>query len=259
MAEPTVPVAGMDEARAGRELGAGGGLGASNGVDALLSARHLGRHFPSGEGQLVVFEDVSLSVRKGEMVAIVGESGSGKTTLLHLLSALDTPSSGDVYFASRSLGSMDRDELAEFRNREIGFVWQFHYLLPEFTALENVMMPLMIRGDAEPAAAAAATEWMRRVGIEDRAGHRAGELSGGEQQRAAMARALVTHPSLLMADEPTGNLDERTGDRLFDLLRTLHDQHGLTSLIVTHNSRHAARCDRRLRLREGRLEEAPAA
>ncbi|HUX66972.1 MAG TPA: ABC transporter ATP-binding protein [Terriglobales bacterium] len=213
----------------------------------------MARRFRSGRGELVVFDNLALELARGEMVAIVGESGTGKSSLLHVLSGLDRPSAGDVYFGQRSLAAMGEEQLAEFRNGEIGFVWQQSYLLPEFTAQENVMMPLLIRGQSQAQAATAARGWLARVGLADRAVHRAGELSGGEQQRVAMARALVGAPAFLMADEPTGNLDERTGAALFDLLRQLHREQGLTSLLVTHNLAQAARCDRVLRLHQGQL------
>ncbi len=193
----------------------------------------------------------------GEMVAIVGESGTGKSSLLHLLCGLDRPSAGDVYFGARSLAGMGENALAEFRNREIGFVWQQSYLLPEFTARENVMMPLLIAGREPQRAAASAQEWLQRVGVAERAHHRAGELSGGEQQRVAMARALVAGPRFLMADEPTGNLDEASARVVFALLRQLHREHALTSLIVTHNRQQASSCDRVLRLSQGRLVPEP--
>jgi len=226
---------------------------ASNPQEPLLRAEHLGKVYTSGGVPVRVFSDLSLAVYEGEMVAVVGESGSGKSTLLHVLSGLDRPSNGDVYFGSRSLGRMRDVELAEFRNREVGFVWQLHHLLPEFTALENVMMPLLMGGCSEPAAARAAREGLGELGLQARLDHRSGELSGGEQQRVAMARALVTRPTFLMADEPTGNLDEATGAALFERLQQLHRQHALTSIIVTHNLNFAARCDRTLRLTAGRL------
>ncbi len=226
-------------------------------LETALRAEGLARRYRSGVGELVVFEDLSLEVEAGEMVAIVGESGTGKSSLLHLLSGLDRPSSGDVYFGARSLASMGEDALAEFRNREIGFVWQQSYLLPEFSAQENVMMPLLIAGHAPSAAQSTAQEWLERVGVGARATHRPGELSGGEQQRVAMARALVGQPRFLMADEPTGNLDERAGAAVFALLRRLHREQALTSLIVTHNRQQASGCDRILRLSEGRLTQEP--
>lgn len=219
-----------------------------------LQAVNLKKVYWSGGEPLVVFADLSFSVPKGEMAAIVGESGTGKSTLLHVLSGLDRPSDGDVYFGQRCLSQLSDDELAEFRNREIGFVWQSHYLLPEFTAVENVMMPLLAGGRREREAAAQAAYWLGEVGLDRRTSHRAGELSGGEQQRVALARALVAQPALLMADEPTGNLDETTGAAVFALLERLHRQHGLTSIIVTHNWGFARRCDRIVRLHAGGLE-----
>ncbi len=189
------------------------------------------------------------------MLAIVGESGSGKSSLLHILGALDRASDGDVYCAQIHLAKLTEDAAADFRNREIGFVWQFHYLLPEFTALENVAMPLLMRGTGYGEAMETAGGWLREVGLENRGHHRAGELSGGEQQRVALARALVTGPQILMADEPTGDLDNRTADLVFDLVQRLHREHRLTSLIVTHNLDFARRCDRVLRLHRGKAEE----
>lgn len=222
-----------------------------------MRSERLACRYRSGAGELVVFDGLELEVGRGEMVAIVGESGTGKSSLLHLLSGLDRPSGGDVYFGSRSLAAMGEEELAEFRNGEIGYVWQQPYLLPEFTAQENVMMPLLIRGQQPKPAAAQARNWLERVGLAARTEHRSGELSGGEQQRVAMARALVGGPHFLMADEPTGNLDERAGAALFELIRKLHREVGLTSLLVTHNLAQARGCDRVLRLHDGRLTEEP--
>jgi len=189
------------------------------------------------------------------MLAIVGESGTGKSTLLHILGTLDRPSEGDIYFAQLSLKLLSDEQAADLRNREIGFVWQFHYLLPEFDALENVAMPLLARGENPKQARARAAEWLREAGLGDRMHHRSGELSGGEQQRVALARALVTGPKLLLADEPTGDLDTGTAEKIFDLIARLHLQHQLTSIIVTHNLEFARRCGRILRLHAGRLEE----
>jgi len=189
------------------------------------------------------------------MLAIVGESGAGKSTLLHILSALDQASAGDVYCANLQLSSLSPDRAAEFRNRETGFVWQFHYLLPEFTAAENVAMPLLVRGQSWPQAEPEALRWLRDVGLAERAHHRSGELSGGEQQRVALARALVTRPKLLLADEPTGDLDGQTAEAVFQLIARLHREHQLTSLIATHNLSFARRCDRVLKLERGRVEE----
>ena len=223
----------------------------------LLRAVNLSRRFRSGAGELVVLADINIEVQAGERLAIVGESGTGKSTLLYLLGALDRPSAGAIYFESRSLSELSDGELAEFRNREVGFVWQSHYLLPEFTALENVGMPLLIRGAPPAEAARQAAALLEEVGLADRASHRSGELSGGEQQRVAMARALVGRPRLLLADEPTGNLDMRNGEMIFDLIGELHRSHQLTSILVTHNLSFARRCDRALRLEEGRLAPLP--
>jgi len=219
----------------------------------LLRTVDLTRTYRSGASDLTIFAGVTLEVNAGECVAIVGESGAGKSSLLHLVGALDRPTSGAIYFESRDLSQLTDSQLAEFRNREVGFVWQIHYLLPEFTAQENVMMPLLIRGQKHGEAEREAAEWLGEVGLADRATHRSGELSGGEQQRVALARALVTRPKLLLADEPTGNLDLRNGEMIFDLLRDLHRSHHLTSIIVTHNLGFARRCDRVLHLKAGRL------
>jgi lipoprotein-releasing system ATP-binding protein len=223
--------------------------------DVILRADNLKKVYRSGTSNLVLFENLSFQVRKGEMLAIVGESGSGKSSLLHLLGALDRASGGEVHFANLSLQSLSEDAAAEFRNRELGFVWQFHYLLPEFTALENVAMPLLLRGWGRTKAEEEARQWLREVGLAEREHHRSGELSGGEQQRVSLARALVTRPKVLMADEPTGDLDNRTAEAVFELIARLHRDYRLTSLIVTHNLAFARRCSRVLQLRSGRLEE----
>jgi len=217
--------------------------------------RDLKKVFRTGNSELVLFENLSFEVQTGEMLAIVGESGAGKSTLLHILGVLDSASEGDVYFAKLDLGSLTEDAAAEFRSQQLGFVWQFHYLLPEFTAIENVAMPLFMRGMDRREAEQKALHWLNEVGLADRASHRSGELSGGEQQRVALARALVTRPKLLMADEPTGDLDNRTADAVFDLIARLHRDYGLTSLIVTHNHAFARRCDRVLHLERGRMVE----
>jgi lipoprotein-releasing system ATP-binding protein len=221
----------------------------------MLRVDGLKKVYRSGSSDLVLFENLSFQVHKGEMLAIVGESGSGKSSLLHILGALDSASAGDVYFANLSLRKLSDDERAEFRNRELGFVWQFHYLLPEFTALENVAMPLLLRGTGRRQAEQEAAKWLHEVGLSERGHHRSGELSGGEQQRVSLARALVTRPQVLMADEPTGDLDNRTAEAVFDLIFRLHTDYRLTSLIVTHNLAFARRCQRVLSLRSGRVEE----
>ena len=224
--------------------------------EAYIRARNLAKVYRSGESKLVVFSNVDLDVEPGEMLALVGESGAGKSTLLHLLGGLDRPSEGTIYYGSREISGLADSEQADFRNREIGFVWQIHYLLPEFTALENVMMPLLIRGLAPARAASESMARLDEVGLRARASHRAGELSGGEQQRVVLARALVGNPSVLLADEPTGNLDFRTGEMIFELLDGLHRSHQLTSVFVTHNLAFARRCDRVLTLEKGGLVPA---
>src|SRR5229473_987591 len=221
----------------------------------LLRVEGLKKGFRSGEAELVLFENLSFQVAQGEMLAIVGQSGAGKSTLLHIVGALDRPSAGAVYCADSHVTSLSDDAAAEFRNRELGFVWQFHYLLPEFTALENVAMPLLTRGQAATQAKEEAARWLRQVGLEARGHHRSGELSGGEQQRLALARALITQPQVLLADEPTGDLDGRTGELVFELVARLHREHQLTSVIATHNLAFARRCHRVLRLERGRVEE----
>lgn len=221
----------------------------------VLRIEGLKKVFRSGASELLLFENLSFEVAQGEMLAIVGESGSGKSTLLHIVGTLDRPSAGDVYFAQLRLNSLGENQAADFRNREVGFVWQFHYLLPEFTALENVAMPLLMRGSPKPEAEKQALEWLREVGLEQRAEHRAGELSGGEQQRGALARALITKPKLLLADEPTGDLDNRTAETVFELIARLHRDYQLSSVIATHNLAFARRCHRVLRLQGGHVEE----
>ena len=227
---------------------------------ALLRIEGLQKVFRSGKSDLLLFDNLSFEVATGEMLAIVGQSGAGKSTLLHIVGALDRASAGDVYCANLQISSLSEDAAAEFRNREIGFVWQFHYLLPEFTALENLAMPLLLRGQPRAEAQREASRWLGEVGLEARADHLSGELSGGEQQRVALARALITQPKLLLADEPTGDLDSRTADSVFELIARLHRECQLTSLIATHNLAFARRCHRVLRLQNGRIEEvAPEA
>jgi lipoprotein-releasing system ATP-binding protein len=221
--------------------------------EVVLEARHLKKTYFSGSRTLSVLVDVDLRLRRGEMVAIVAPSGAGKSTLLHLLAALDTPTSGTVYFATKAIETNQDTTVAQFRNRAVGFLWQRHQLLPDFSAAENVAMPLLLRGGSFSAALATARTWLAEVGLQDRADHRAGELSGGEQQRVAIARALVTGPAVLLADEPTGDLDEQNAWAVFELLQRLHRAHQLTSLIATHNVALAARCDRILGLEHGIL------
>ncbi|MDE1162133.1 MAG: ABC transporter ATP-binding protein [Acidobacteriaceae bacterium] len=225
----------------------------------LLQAEALTKRYaalgPNTPG-LELFRDLMLVVEPGEMVAIVGESGAGKSSLLHLLAALEKPTSGSINVDGREVTKLNAAQAATFRNAEIGYVWQFHYLLPEFSALENIALPLLARGMARKVALERAGEWLNRVGLASRAHHRSGELSGGEQQRISIARALVTEPKLLLADEPTGDLDNTTAERIFALLQELHAERALTTVMVTHNLDFAGRCDRMLRLREARLVEA---
>ena len=227
------------------------------GQTPIIQVRNLEKTYTTARGSLTLFQGLSLDVKAGEMVAIVGQSGAGKSTLLHILGALDAPTTGTVLCASVNVAQLSPQESAAFRNREIGYVWQFHYLLPEFTALENVAMPLLARGISKREALNTAANWLREVDLADRGSHRPGELSGGEQQRVALARALVNNPRLLLADEPTGDLDETTANRVFDLIERLHKSHGLTSIVVTHNMDLAARATRVLRLEAGKLARAP--
>jgi lipoprotein-releasing system ATP-binding protein len=225
---------------------------------AILEARNLKKTYGSGEQSLPILIDANLILRRGEMVAIVAPSGAGKSTLLHLLAALDTPTSGAVYFDSKAIESNQVTAVADFRNRSVGFLWQRHQLLPDFTATENVAIPLLLRGENFTSTLATARKWLAEVGLSNRADHRAGELSGGEQQRVAIARALVTEPAVLLADEPTGDLDEQNAWAVFELLERLHRTYQLTSLIATHNLALAARCDRILGLEHGVLRTREA-
>jgi lipoprotein-releasing system ATP-binding protein len=223
-------------------------------MQPVLRTVGLTRTYATGNRELVLFRDLDLEVAVGELIAIVGESGAGKSSLLHLLAVLDRPTSGEVWFGDTALSTLSSDQAADYRNRQVGYVWQFHYLLPEFTAQENVAMPLLARGERRGTAMARAATWLAEVGLADRLSNRSGELSGGEQQRVSLARALVTEPKLLLADEPTGDLDGRTAESVFALIQRLHRDHGLTSILVTHNLEFARRCDRMLRLRDGQLE-----
>jgi len=223
-------------------------------VAILLRTENLTKVFRSGNSDLTVLDSLDLEIEAGEMIAVVGESGSGKSTLLHILGALDKPSTGEVYFDGKPYSRLSEAETDRLRNREFGFVWQLHCLLPEFTARENVMMPLLIRGRSKQEAGASAERLLERVGLRQRASHRAGELSGGEQQRVALARALVSDPKILMADEPTGNLDARTGEGTIQLMQQLHKEGRLTTVVVTHHPGLAQRCDRVLKLENGRLQ-----
>jgi lipoprotein-releasing system ATP-binding protein len=222
----------------------------------FLEARGIGKTYQVGTTMLTVLRDLDLDVAAGEMVAIVGASGVGKSTLLHVLGGLDRPDRGSVMIAGQDVTALPDAELVAFRNRHVGFVFQFHHLLPEFNALENVMMPMRIARMGSDVSRPRADELLSRVGLAERLTHRPGMLSGGEQQRVAVARALVMRPSVLLADEPTGDLDERTADSLHQLLREMHSAYGLTSVIATHNPRLAAACDRVLRLESGHLTSA---
>ncbi len=229
---------------------------ASAGSGELLRAEHLRKTFRSGAVEVTPLDGIDFSIVPGEMVAVVGPSGTGKSTFLHILAALDTPTSGAIYFERNLLEALAEHELAEFRNRAVGFVWQRHHLLPDFSAAENVAMPMMIMGVARESALRRAGEWLGEVGLGGRDHQRAGELSGGEQQRVAIARALVNGPKLLLADEPTGDLDERNAELIFDLMRFLHTSHRLTSIVATHNLSLARRADRVLGLEHGKLTPA---
>jgi lipoprotein-releasing system ATP-binding protein len=219
----------------------------------LVSAAGLSRSFRGPANELRVLRDLDLEVQAGEMLAVVGSSGVGKSTMLHLLGGLDRPDSGTIDIGGERITEMSDSARVAFRNAHVGFVFQFHHLLPEFSAVENVEMPMRIAGAANGLTAERARELQDRDGLADRADQRPGTLSGGEQQRVAVARALVMRPRLLLADEPTGDLDETTAEALHDLLRRMHLDHGLTSIIATHNPRLAAACDRVLRLERGRL------
>jgi lipoprotein-releasing system ATP-binding protein len=220
---------------------------------SFIDVRGLAKSYPVGGNSLSVLRDLDLQMEPSEMVAIVGASGVGKSTLLHVLGGLDTIDAGHVRIGETDLGALRDAELVAFRNRHVGFVFQFHHLLPEFSALENAEMPMRIARRPTAERTARARTLLERVGLGERLEHRPGMLSGGEQQRVAIARALVMEPTLLLADEPTGDLDEHTADTLHELLREMHRERGLTSLIATHNPRLAAACDRVLRLVEGKL------
>jgi len=222
---------------------------------ALIEARGVEKSYVVGTQQLPVLRQLDLVVEPGEMIAVVGASGVGKSTLLHVLGGLDAIDGGSVRIGDVDLAVMKPDELTAYRNSHVGFVFQFHHLLPEFTALENAGMPMRIARLPVRDIEAHARELLQRVGLGERLAHKPGMLSGGEQQRVAIARALVMNPRLLLADEPTGDLDEHTAETLHDLLREMHRERGLTSIIATHNPRLSAACDRVLRLEDGKLRE----
>jgi len=222
-------------------------------AEPLVAVQGLSKSYGMNHKQVEALKDITFTVSHGELLSIVGASGAGKSTLLHILGALDHPTAGNILYRGKNLFSLSEIQLAEFRNHKIGFIFQFHYLLPEFTALENTMMPALVRGYKKDAAREAAEEILTTVGLKDRLSHKQGELSGGEQQRVAVARALLLQPELILADEPTGNLDSRTGDAIFDLLVSLNQQLNITVLIVTHNERIASRTPRRITLLDGRI------
>lgn len=219
----------------------------------LLAIEGLSKAYLTGGRRLEVLQEVSLEIAAGEMVALTGPSGAGKSTFLHLVGALDAPTAGRILFEGRDLASLEEDDLARFRNDSVGFVFQSHHLLPEFTAVENAMMPGLVRRLSRGVARRRAEESLERVGLSDRLEHRPGELSGGEQQRVALARALVLQPRLLLADEPTGNLDPQTAAGIHELLQELNRDLGITGVVVTHNETLAASLGRRIRLVAGRL------
>jgi lipoprotein-releasing system ATP-binding protein len=219
----------------------------------LLAIEGLSKAYLTGGRRLAVLQEVSLEIAAGEMVALTGPSGAGKSTFLHLVGALDAPTAGRILFEGRDLASLEEDDLARFRNESVGFVFQSHHLLPEFTAVENAMMPGLVRRLSRGVARRRAEESLARVGLSDRLEHRPGELSGGEQQRVALARALVLQPRLLLADEPTGNLDPQTASGIHALLQELNRDLGITGVVVTHNETLAASLGRRIRLVAGRL------
>ena len=221
----------------------------------LLQCHELCKRYQEGSVQTDVLRNVTFSLQPGELVAIVGSSGSGKSTLLHLLGGLDAPTSGDVVFDGQSLNAMSSSAKASLRNRELGFIYQFHHLLPDFNALENVAMPLLIGKIGKAEAQQRAREMLAAVGLEKRAHHRPSELSGGERQRVSIARALVNRPRLVMADEPTGNLDARNADAIFELLGELNVRQGTAFLVVTHDLHLAKRLSRQMEMRDGQLSE----
>jgi len=223
--------------------------------EALVEVIDLRKSYFDGDTELPVLKGVNLTVRRGEMICIVGPSGVGKSTLLHIIGTLDTPTSGKVLFEGEDIFSMDQEKLADFRSRQIGFIFQFHYLLPEFTALENVAMGALIAGKPSDEAFAKAEELLKRVGLKERMNHKPTKLSGGERQRVAVARALVNDPKLILADEPTGNLDTRTSETVFELIWELKEMMGKTLILATHDLNLAKRGDRMVKMIDGKIAE----
>ena len=234
------------------------GIAGQNVDDAVIRAESLAKTYAEGKMRTPVFNSLDLNVQAGETVAIVGASGAGKSTLLHLLGGLDTPTSGEVYVAGQKMSALSDGARGQLRNRALGFVYQFHHLLPEFTALENVMMPVMLGGASVAAASQRAKALLEQVGLGHRIEHKPGELSGGERQRAAVARALVNQPGCVLGDEPTGNLDEKTAATVFELMLELNRAHKTSLVLVTHDRRLARKLDRVLELHEGKLRELAA-
>jgi lipoprotein-releasing system ATP-binding protein len=221
--------------------------------DVLLETKNLSKHFSEGEMRVDVLKGINFSINKNESVAIIGASGSGKSTLLHLLGGLDIPDEGETLINGNNINILSDEQRGEMRNKNLGFIYQFHHLLPEFSALENVAMPLLIRRNNEKEALAKANDLLDKVGLGKRVQHRPGEMSGGERQRAAIARALVTEPACILADEPTGNLDEKTADQVFELILELNKSLGTSLIMVTHNLDLSKRVDRVVELKEGVL------
>jgi lipoprotein-releasing system ATP-binding protein len=227
-------------------------------MNRVLEIHNLCKSYLSGDQPIEILSGLNLNADEGDMIGITGVSGSGKSTLLHLIGGMDRQDRGDIKILDQNISKLNPADLAIFRNKTIGFVFQFHHLLPEFTAMENVMMPLLLRGILPAQAADSAKDLLDEVGLSARAQHRPGELSGGEQQRVAIARALIGNPKLLLADEPTGNLDPRTGQTIAELLQKLHTNRNLTSIIVTHNEKLAAICSRTCHLENGSLKDCKA-
>ncbi len=223
--------------------------------EVLLETKNLSKHFSEGELRVDVLKGINFSIKKNESVAVIGASGSGKSTLLHLLGGLDVPDKGEILINGKNIGILNDEQRGEMRNKHLGFIYQFHHLLPEFSALENVAMPLLIRRVNEKDAFDKAAVLLEKVGLAQRVQHRPGELSGGERQRAAIARALVTEPACILADEPTGNLDEKTADQVFNLILELNQSLGTSLIMVTHNLELSKRVDRVVELKEGVLQE----